>query len=155
MPGKSYPMLNWGTRYLNRRICTSHVLTGTKILIEEINSVIYHESKRKREKCQEESALRNSLWECTCTTSFKNYNKKKKEKRQPCWILSGTAVLWMLVHSSVYRAHTCIPVTDLRTLQMMCFLTFEKRRRQLPVSSISVNVSIRSRRSLTANLDPS
>ncbi len=50
---------------------------------------------------------------------------------------------------------TCMPVTDFKTLQIMCFFTLEKRRRQLPVNCNSTSVSIRSRRSLTAIGDPS
>lgn len=51
--------------------------------------------------------------------------------------------------------NTCMPVTDLRTLHIMCFLTLENRCCQLPVKATCVKVSIKSRNSVTANREPS
>lgn len=60
--------------------------------------------------------------------------------------------IWIRLYGSDV---TCIPVTDFKTPQIMCFFTLEKSLLQVPVNSARWNWSMSNLKSLTANLDPS
>ena len=64
----------------------SHVLTGTKELIEEINSVIYHGEQEKKREMSRREYIKKLFVRVHLYIVLKNYNdKKKKEKKKEKW----------------------------------------------------------------------
>ena len=89
----------------------SHVLTGTKELIEEINSVIYHGEQEKKREMSRREYIKKLFVRVHLYIVFKNYNDQKKTKGETATLLNSIRCS-SLVNVGAFK---CIQSTYLHT----------------------------------------